>query len=669
MKYKKIYLQNAIVLFLCFAPIIGKAQYYVDPEQGNDSNSGRIEAPFRTIEKARDVVRSKNKSMRKDIVVYLRGGVYQFDKSLHFNEKDGGYNDHWVRYEAYKNEKPVLEAGIQVKGWTPAENGIWKASDLTVDQFRQLYVNGVRANRARSSTKYTGSGWPQPYVSFTNEDWQLEKQYHPDGIKAGVAAIQSNWKNEQDIELVWIGKESNCTWRSHRILVNQLIADGQDSTIIKLDNYGFPLTGASSSRPLPANPFYLENALELLDSPGEWYFDRTKHDLYYMPRPGEDLRTATVMIPAFAETILSIKGSTLRNKVKNLTFDGIIFQHTSWLRPNSSRLGACSGQADRYINGHGQIGRAHKAIHRKESFFDPAFDFVIDSNGEAEGFKPDACVELDAAENIVFQNCTFQHLGAVGIDLTQGCNNIKIHNNVFEDLSATAIVVGRWDQDYIGEGEELCKNVSIINNYIHKIGQEYYNSPGINAFFTDNMRIDHNEIVDIPYSGISSGWGSWKGKTAWTTSNRRNNIEYNYIHNICQKCSDGGGIYTIGIGKSRTDPDTLTSKIRYNYIKDTGYAYGALYPDEGSCYYEISNNVAENVEGYEKGKWLHLWSVNHHNIKVDRNFSNSAKYLNKGILCPLTNHTVYQGTERPEAAQKIVEQAGRKSPTKSLNSF
>jgi hypothetical protein len=77
--------------------------------------------------------------------------------------------------------------------------------------------------------------------------------------------------------------------------------------------------------------------------------------------------------------------------------------------------------------------------------------------------------------------------------------------------------------------------------------------------------------------------------------------------------------------------------------------------------------VAENVEGYEKGKWLHLWSVNHHNIKVEGNFSNSAKYINKGVLCPLTNHTVYQGNNRPEAALKIIKMAGRMSNRKEIS--
>ena len=45
-------------------------------------------------------------------------------------------------------------------------------------------------------------------------------------------------------------------------------------------------------------PTYVENALELLDQPGEWYLDRAALRVYYLPRPGEDPRSADVEAPA-----------------------------------------------------------------------------------------------------------------------------------------------------------------------------------------------------------------------------------------------------------------------------------------------------------------------------------------------------------------------------------
>ena len=633
------------------------AQYFVDPIRGNDQNNGTITKPFRTLEKAQSVVRYHNKTMQKDIVINLRGGVYQFKSSFSFTEQDNGLNGFQVIYKAYQEEEPIFEAGHKVSGWQKLANGMWKATNINIPDFRQLYVNGIRANRARSAKKTVGVFWPTVSGSFVR--YGDFAQYFPDGIKLSNEILQPDWGNEKDIELVWIGEESKCTWRSHRLFVNDLQADGADSTIVKIENYGYVMTGSTMSRPVPESPFYIENALELLDEPGEWYFDKSKKELYYLPRKDEDMKTAEVYIPAGVETMIDMKGSSLKNKVANIQFVGIIFRHSTWLKPNTTRWGACANQADKYVNGYRQRGVSINAIDWYKNYFDPKIDWTIDASGNAEGFKPDACIEMDAAENISILNCRFERLGAVGIDLMQGCNNINKEENFLRDLPETAIVIGRWDQDFIGSSEEVCKAVMIQNNFISKVGQEYYNSPGITAFFTDSMIIRHNELIDLPYSGISSGWGAWAGRTSWTNSNRLNIIEYNLIKNFGQKCSDGGGIYTIGIGKAAKDSiNSAWSKIQFNYIMDIGYSYGALYPDEWSCFYELRHNVLENVETSSKGKWLHLWSTYHHDIKVDSNYSNSEKFINKGINTPVTNQQTYQVENRPQAAVEIIRKAG-----------
>ena len=655
-QYTKFPAAGAFVLLLTSLSL--QADLYVDPANGGDQNSGSLEAPFRSLEAARDAMRKISRDSHTDSIIYLRGGIYPVTGTIRFDERDSGSNGRKIIYRAFPGETPVFDAGVKITGWQADAGGVWKASGIKTDIIRQIYVNGVRANRARSESMTSGVGWPQPYTSSTDLNWELKKEFYPDGIELPRTSISPDWANPQDIELVWIGEQSKCTWRSHRVLVDELTEGKPDTTIVKLANYGHVMTGSLMSRPLPENPFHVENARELLDRPGEWYHNRKTKELFYMPRPGEDMTTAEIIVPSGLETLISIEGSTLDAKVTDLVFDGWVFRHTAWNRPSSSRLGACCNQADKYIKSFGNIGRAKKAIHRKEFYFDPAFDYVVDDDGDAEGFKPDACIELNAAERITIVNCRLEKLGGAGIDLNQGCNHIEITGNLIRDVSATGIMIGRWDQDHVGEGEEVCKEGRIGNNLITKIGQEYYNSIAITAYISDGLTISHNDLIDLPYSGISSGWGSWKGRGAWLTTNRRNVIENNLIRDIGKLCSDGGGIYTIGIGKSRIDPDTLTSKIRGNYIAEIGLSYGALYPDEGSCYYEISGNVCENVETSEKGKWLHLWSPDHHSITVDGNFSNSPKFINKGILCPLTRHTVYQGENRPEAAVEIINRAG-----------
>jgi hypothetical protein len=105
--------------------------------------------PLRTVGKARDLVRGMTAGMTADITVYLRGGTYQQTSTLAFTNADSGQNGHYVKYLAYTGEQPIITGGAPITGWTAASNGIYTASGITTP-FRQLYVNGVKAIRART---------------------------------------------------------------------------------------------------------------------------------------------------------------------------------------------------------------------------------------------------------------------------------------------------------------------------------------------------------------------------------------------------------------------------------------------------------------------------------------------------------------------------------------
>jgi hypothetical protein len=45
------------------------------------------------------------------------------------------------------------------------------------------------------------------------------------------------------------------------------------------------------------NRYYVENILEGLDTPGEWYLDSSNWRLYYYPFPWEDPQTAEFEVP------------------------------------------------------------------------------------------------------------------------------------------------------------------------------------------------------------------------------------------------------------------------------------------------------------------------------------------------------------------------------------
>ena len=94
--------------------------------------------------------------------------------------------------------------------------------------------------------------------------------------------------------------------------------------------------------------FYLTNAKELLDTEGEWYLDARASKLYYIPRKGENMSKAEVIVPA-VETLLKVEG-TPDDPVKDVTFEGITFSHATWLRPVNKRTRAL---ASRHVHDRG----------------------------------------------------------------------------------------------------------------------------------------------------------------------------------------------------------------------------------------------------------------------------------------------------------------------------
>lgn len=136
--------------------------------------------------------------------------------------------------------------------------------------------------------------------------------------------------------------------------------------------------------------------------------------------------------------------------------------------------------------------------------------------------------------------------------------------------------------------EDVCKDSLISSNYITRVADYFWSSPAIVGYYTDSLEISNNHIENVPYSGISLGWG-WIYTTDSVTA-KNNKISRNYIQDVMQECFDGGGIYTLGL-----QPGSIISE---NYIKRCQLPYGTLYLDGGSVGFTVTNNVTEDVGRY-----------------------------------------------------------------------
>ncbi|MGW8555641.1 galactose-binding domain-containing protein, partial [Streptomyces tubercidicus] len=149
---------------------------------------------------------------------------------------------------------------------------------------------------------------------------------------------------------------------------------------------------------------------------------------------------------------------------------------------------------------------------------------------------------------------------------------------------------------------EVSTGNTISNNYIHRTGVEFPGAVGVFVGYAQKTTITHNQISDLPYSGISFGWGGWHSDAASPDENPNvnsdNTISYNLITNVMGVLYDGGAIYTNGSqGTSYASGLTISHNVTYGN-RHTGNAF---YQDRGSRYVTLDSNVQYQDPGNFNG--------------------------------------------------------------------
>lgn len=530
-------------------------------------------APFKTLEQAQRAVRGVNKSMKEDINVYLHEGTYQLTSTLRLSNADGGTNGHYVRYMAAPGETPLVTGGIPVNGWElfDAEKNIWCAKDV-VGRFRQLYVNGKKAIRARHpNVKPNGDHYFNRLAKVDTTGRAFD--VYTDQIKK----LENIKKSEIHVMVAWADQTLRIDDVKYNGNTCKIIP--QDPERTRLFRRAYPMLGtAFMSNPPKQQCYYLENDMSLLDMEGEWYLDEDTNTLYYMPREGENMSTANVVAPNI-ETLIEVKGESTKDKVQNISFSGIVFAHTNYLRPSNE--GFLNLQAGQF------------AVNVVEDWRG-----LLKSN-EFMLWHPSAGIEVTNASRVIFEDNIFTQMAATGLDFTSGTNDTRIEGNVFTEIGGSSISVGKFAPDSLTEihkgynpsdKDEICTRDTVKNNYVHNTTNEIQGGVPILGGYPRYIVIEHNEVSYANYSGISVGFG-------WTTNETAmdgNKINYNEIHHIARLLCDGAAIYTLSNqGKN--------GQIMYNYSHDINgsdwadYWTCPIYQDEGTSGFEIAYNVAVNA--------------------------------------------------------------------------
>jgi hypothetical protein len=571
----------------------GGAAFYVSVT-GNDRNPGTKSAPFATLARAQQALRSWKKTSSGPAVVEVRQGTYALDRPLVFSPEDSGSEASPVVFAASPGEHVTISGSRTLDcRWKPYRDGILMCDLAAVKQgelrFSQLFVNGKRQTPARfpnrDDSKPGRSGYIHPVGPIPdgrpdpkpgeNDDMTFSGGA-PRGILFDPASFTAKrWaRPEEAVIHIFQGWEwGNLQWR--------LKAIDYDGRAIWFGEGGFQMGAKWFEDPAKIEEesrFFIENVFEELDAPGEWYLNVKAGILYYMPEPGVEMAGARVEGPLLQQLVRFV--GTQDAPVRHIAIEGFRLTQT----------------ASTFLEPYDIPSLSDWAIHRGGAVF------------------------LEGTRDCAVRNCWFDAVGGNAVFINNYNRNATVTGCKFTETGDSAVCLVGTLGTTNGTRRALPYECTVSNNLIHDCGVFGKQVAGVYISRAKRVTAAHNTIYNMPRAGICIGDGTWGGHV----------IEFNHIYDTVRETGDHGPFNAWGrerfwsLTQSHSDysiPRSLEAGdvkidamepviLRNNLFED--HSGWGLDMDDGASHYEIYNNITKGIsiklrEGAYRTVYNNIW--------------------------------------------------------------
>ncbi len=552
-----------IVLSLLMSTIQGYSKDYYVSKGGSDQNDGSQSNPFLSIAKASSVMQAGD-------VCYIREGIYHETLSV----SQSGTQASPIVFKAFEEEHVVISAAEVLDSKAKYSGSIFKAAvNMSLDvERRVLFYDGNVLEPAR---------WPN---NADLDKFTFDGQECTGGSGSYIessAISNADWTGGY---VCYLGAHSGLTWTRE---ITSSSAGRVDFEAVDINKWPFNPHNPTVLRNGNRGRFYLFGTMAALDAPGEWHYDASEQEVYFIaPDDSDPLQTEL----EYAARMNAIEVTGDYVQIEGLSaFGGVVMLKGDYIEVRDCNMNNCLQSLDELDNTDAQIGIGAVTV---------------------EG------------SNITLENNLIEHgsgNGIANLSAWKGSQNMTVRNNIVRHFNTIGV--------HANPVRSNCEGTIIEGNTIYSCGRDGIYTSGANASVT------YNDVYECMKINNDGGVFYTVGNDGYKNSE----IHHNWFHDSYgPEYADGraAGIYL--------DNHSKGYEVHHNVVWNI--TWSALQINWDNWGIDFFNNSFWEV-GEAMGRWANGYTIK--DVRVYNNYANVADWIGTDIQSNIIN-TVYPFTSKDD---------------------